>query len=87
MQPSELSATLSLHQRLSRGEDPRTIALAIRTFKRASIDKSALSNRFNYEKWVTIEPIIDELIKLSKCASFDKTKFMESANSLTTLLV
>ena len=83
MKPFELGATLSLRQRLSRNEDPRTIALAIRTFKRVGIDKPALFEYFSEEKWVTVEPIIDDLITISKAASFDKDKFMDKANQLS----
>lgn len=83
MIPLELSPTISLHQRLLREEDPRTIALAIRTFKRASIDKTSLSCYFKYENWNDIEHIIDDIILLSKSNSFDKLKFVEKVNSLT----
>ena len=86
MKPFELSATLSLRQRLSRNEDPRTVALAIRTFKRAGIDKSALCSQFSPEKWNSIEPIVDDLISMSKAVSFDKDNFMVKANSLSNLL-
>ena len=86
MKPFELSATFGLRQRLSRNEDPRTIALAIRTFKRAGIDKSSLCSQFSPEKWLSIEPIVDDLILLSKDASFDKENFMDKANSLSILL-
>ena len=83
MKPFELNATMSLYQRLLKEEDSRTIALAIRTFKRASIDKSSLSNHFSHEKWKAMEQIIDDIILLSKSNSFDKVKFIEKVNSLS----
>ena len=86
MKPFELSTTLSLRQRIARNEDPRTIALAIRTFKRAGINKAALCSQFSAEKWILIEPIVDDLILISQAASFDKSNFMDKANSLLTLL-
>ena len=83
MRPIELSATISLYQRLIRDEDPRTIALAIRTFKRASIDKEKLSAQYTPEQWITLEPIIDDIRALASSSAFDKNHFLDQVNLLS----
>jgi len=83
MRSRELNTTISLQQRLLRDEDSRTIALAIRTFRRASIDKEILKNHVTEDRWKLIEPIIDDLIAISRSPSFDKARFLDTANLLS----